>query len=148
MEFLDMEKFKPYEYSLFCLFVLCNKKKYERTNCVLQPVFCHRHTRAHAYSPLPTLLASYTLPPAFWCGGSGWPVMESTRSMVRPCNVTVLGLHAINSLIGRYTIRLLHKPVENAVKPAMTPWTAFCPNMSAYRLSNAFAGTLRICIVI
>mgnify|MGYP005694097835 CR=1 FL=1 len=33
-----------------------------------------------------------------------------------------------SSGIGRKTIRLLHKPTENPVKPAIAPWTAFCPS--------------------
>lgn len=41
-------------------------------------------------------------------------------------------------------MRLLHKPTENPVKPAMAPWTAFWASCIQYRLSAAFAGIDRI----
>ena len=74
----------------------------------------------------------------------GCLVMLMTRSHVLPWLSIILGLLSTSSGMGRRTIRLLHSPVLNPVKPAMTPCTAFCASCMQYRLSTAFAGTLLI----
>lgn len=49
----------------------------------------------------------------------GCRVSANTRSHVLPLEFIDLGEVATSSGIGRKTIRLLHKPTENPVNPAM-----------------------------
>lgn len=74
----------------------------------------------------------------------GWRVSVKTRSHVLPRGFMERGDVSTSSGIGSHTIRLLHRPTENPVKPAMAPWTAFWASCIQYRESAAFAGTDRI----